>query len=836
MKKLIMFFCFFCLATFASAQYQIWTTSSLEKVLLDQGLPAKSSQSQLSLQAAGNEAESGQIIIRANDKDLLGVMLAVSDLVGEKEIFSARNIKIYKQHYVEITKSTNKVFPLGWYPDALPPHKTPVNIQAGKNQGFWLTIKVPKGQKPGVYKGNVTILSQGHKLQDVPLTLEVWDFDLPDEMHTKMAFAIWGDQIAKAHGVTINSDEYWKLLDNYYWFQNEYRATPTDLPLPTENVQDFLEKAAQYIDNPKVGSFRIPFYYQEPEKVKSLVDGLRERGWLEKGYFYLGSLIDEPEPGKYPFVKELCTQLKEIAPDARHVVTVTPHKDLYGYVDTWCPLFSAFSSKVAHERQAQGEHIWWYGCLWPIYPFPSYHIDDQLMGARLLPWLQHFYGIEGSLYWSTTIFQKWDGEKYVERDPWTDPLAFPGANGDGFLLYPGNKVGIDGPVASIRLENIRDGLEDYEYLWLAEQRMCELASKWEIADSFNVQFALGPYYDRLFESVSFYEEQPAVLLETRADLAAEIATIMEPPYLLWAKPKTTELEIYVEPGAKVYVNDQEPVYLGIVGKAAKYLYQLAASSPSVELNLEVRAEEQIKRRCLHLPLGPLASKKFQMAPEEKQEKKLTQIPRKTGQVVIDGKLDDWTFSEQHVVIQGDASLIGGQNMWQGDHDLSGQIHFMWDEDNLYLAAIIKDDDPMQNEHEFGSIFQGDCVEVYLGKENDSLPMFTENDFQFGLSTGINGNGAQVWIWGNGKPNGNREALAENSELFVRPVPEGYIIEARISWQNFDGFDAKPGTIIGLDINLDDYDGINNSFKAATWVGDETNWQRPANWGEGLLIE
>jgi len=39
-------------------------------------------------------------------------------------------------------------------------------------------------------------------------------------------------------------------------------------------------------------------------------------------------------------------------------------------------------------------------------------------------------------------------------------------DGGGSLLYPGSKVGIDGPVSTIRLENITDGLEDYEYFWV----------------------------------------------------------------------------------------------------------------------------------------------------------------------------------------------------------------------------------------------------------------------------------------------------------------------------------------------------------------------------------
>lgn len=39
-------------------------------------------------------------------------------------------------------------------------------------------------------------------------------------------------------------------------------------------------------------------------------------------------------------------------------------------------------------------------------------------------------------------------------------------NGDGWLIYPGRDWT---PLPSVRLENIRDGIEDYEYLWLLRE-------------------------------------------------------------------------------------------------------------------------------------------------------------------------------------------------------------------------------------------------------------------------------------------------------------------------------------------------------------------------------
>ena len=37
-------------------------------------------------------------------------------------------------------------------------------------------------------------------------------------------------------------------------------------------------------------------------------------------------------------------------------------------------------------------------------------------------------------------------------------------------LDPGTEAGIDGPIASVRLKNLRDGMEDYEYFVLLENR------------------------------------------------------------------------------------------------------------------------------------------------------------------------------------------------------------------------------------------------------------------------------------------------------------------------------------------------------------------------------
>lgn len=39
------------------------------------------------------------------------------------------------------------------------------------------------------------------------------------------------------------------------------------------------------------------------------------------------------------------------------------------------------------------------------------------------------------------------------------------------FIYPGGYIGIDGPVSTMRLFNIADGMEDYDYFTLAEAKL-----------------------------------------------------------------------------------------------------------------------------------------------------------------------------------------------------------------------------------------------------------------------------------------------------------------------------------------------------------------------------
>lgn len=545
--------------------FDVWVPTNTEKVMRDQAFPGETNSS-IRIGAARKEYESGQVIVKAN-QPLRKLQVSMSDLKltdGSAKI-GREHIQLFKQHYIEVKTSTTPAYPKGWYPDALIPLNQQLEVAEGHNQGIWFKVYVPKGQHPGTYTGEMTLHETGNPVR-IPIELTVWDFELTDESHAKTNFGVWGGPVQEAHGNVVG-EEAWKYIEKYYYASVEHRLTPGYLPIPDSDINSYVERAPKYVNDPRISAYRLPYYrtadgQPDIQRNKQLVDRLREAGLLSKAYYYV-SEIDEPTRDKYARVKQINDALEQAAPDVPHLVTIQPVDELVGDVDIWVADIEKFDEAFAKERQAAGDSVWWYTYVKPKHPFPSYHLDDDLVGTRLLTWMQRDYGVEGTLYWATTQFQKYDAaqKKYVSRDVWTDPLAFPGANGDGYLFYPGTEVGVDGPIGTIRLEVLRESMEDYEYLWLYEQKLREAASKLGIADAFPYRDAMRPFYDRLYENIKTFEENPEKVMQVRSEIAQEIVTASEgaPVLVTVGSPAdgSREVSIYAEKGSEVTVNGQQ---------------------------------------------------------------------------------------------------------------------------------------------------------------------------------------------------------------------------------------------------------------------------------------
>ena len=293
------------------------------------------------------------------------------------------------------------------------------------------------------------------------------------------------------------------------------------------------------------GSFG-PFKFGTPgyerlmrDYLMQIQNHLEEKGWLRKAFIYW---YDEPEAADYPFVIERNKLIKRLAPKLARMLTEQPEPELIGHVDIWCPVLSAYVPKICQERQAAGDRVWWYICCGPRAPFLGEFIDHPHTDMRAWPWATWKWRVEGCLIWATTWWttDTLFGEKY--QNPWEDPMSYadgstPGAvsywgNGDGRFLYPPNRKGyedretkfVEGPVDSYRWELFRDGIEDYEYLWLLRDLIRKgkgsAAMRREAAKLLDVpDNIVGP-------ETYQYNHKPTALLEHRRRVAEAIEKLL----------------------------------------------------------------------------------------------------------------------------------------------------------------------------------------------------------------------------------------------------------------------------------------------------------------------
>lgn len=115
-----------------------------------------------------------------------------------------------------------------FFPEWCVPHewRSTFSIAAGKSQGVWVDVYIPKGTAPGTYTGTISIRKDGAEVRAIPLQLKVRNFTLPDvpvgktvcylnEGYTGEAFGAGNQanmmkamkQMLHRHGVTPVSNE-----------------------------------------------------------------------------------------------------------------------------------------------------------------------------------------------------------------------------------------------------------------------------------------------------------------------------------------------------------------------------------------------------------------------------------------------------------------------------------------------------------------------------------------------------------------------------------------------------------------------------------------------------
>jgi len=476
--------------------------------------------------AARGEGESVQVVVTAAGGNLRRVSAQISPLKKETgESLPAQSVSLYREVFIPVRHSApGATVPPGLIADPLVPFVDPYtgapvreprwtdrgregarfggtdfDLWEGRHQPLWVDVSVPKDAGAGVYRGTLSVRAQNAAAVTIPVQVTVWDFALPDGPTHENHFGSFS-YMGRYHKLEENSEKYRLLEDRYVAMMAAHRINP---PLPRrlypkvaddgtarfdeETDRRISEFVARYHDT-NIEVPRAPFSdmlttnrAKALQYYRSWYAYLQKKGWAARAYLYM---LDEPnDKQEYEQVRQLGTLVHEAEPNLRRLVVEQPYTQdpnwgsLDKAVDIWCPLFAFLDESSVKHVQANGDTVWSYTAL--CQGAPSYHpdyekvkndhppywqIDFPLLSYRIAPWLNRRYGVTGLLYWTTVCWNS------PPRNPWDDPGFRGDFNGEGLLFYPGDEAGIDGPVASIRLKNLRDGMEDYEYFVLLEQR------------------------------------------------------------------------------------------------------------------------------------------------------------------------------------------------------------------------------------------------------------------------------------------------------------------------------------------------------------------------------
>ncbi|MFH1741788.1 MAG: glycoside hydrolase domain-containing protein [bacterium] len=451
----------------------------------------------VTIELARSESESAQFTIWPFQKDLENVTIHVNDLIHseKKGIILSKDVDIHLAGFVDCRPPQYDPDLTGSLPDPLFPYM-PFSVQAGTHQPVWLTLHTSRVTPPGTYQGSIEIHVPDQPIRTLPLFVRVYEF-LLERTHLTTAFALFENEIQIWYG--LEEDIPQEILRNYYEFLLSYRLNPTNIyasgPRPRkEDIQFCLDRGMTAF-NVKHIPRGVEWTESERNNTLAFFDVfypfLKKQNLLNSAYCYS---FDEPNSEDYPKIKEIFGLLGSRYPGLRRATTEPPTEELDGVVDIYVPLTSKYDEADCRAFQKKGDEIWWYVCLAPKHPYANFFVDYQGIDHRILFWQTWKYKVTGFLYYAINLWRTnrtteptsniipFEDPKWIEAIrpgkrwpdiPWNS-YTYSRHNGDGHLIYPGPDCE---PYPSIRLALIRDGIEDYEYLYLLQERLNALLAK-----------------------------------------------------------------------------------------------------------------------------------------------------------------------------------------------------------------------------------------------------------------------------------------------------------------------------------------------------------------------
>jgi len=531
------------------------------------------------------------------------------------------------------------------FPDYLAEDRE-ISLQKDQCKAVYLTVQIPRDAEEGIYKGTVTIKTERGDVS-LPLQVTIYPFTLPDQRHVMVTEWYSTGKFKQFHGIDgSDSEKFYEMLGLYAQNMAEHRqnvfrvgldliaSTLDEKSSPGTQMAgkltfDFtkFDKWAEVfwktgrmdlLETGFVAQFREggwsskeivlrDFRVREASSGRSVtVPGkeflaqllpaleahLREKGWLEKTVFHIA---DEPSNHNIMSWREASEYVHRCAPALRRMDAIeTTH--FFDRLEVWVPKLDHLATWYDKYREAQskGYELWFYTVgIFQGGSYPNKTVDVPLIESRLLHWLNYRYGLKGYLHWG---FNQWTD----------DPFEAPGQHrGDGWHVYPKK----DGLLCSLRWEQMRNGLQDYEYFWLLEDKISRIkAGLSERLSIIDPSLRGGEIASRVVKTMSDYSKDPHALYAAKKLIIEELLDLDRAPRVLvqtnppegQAVGSGCSIDLYgwAEPGTKITVQGTELP----VGEDGLFMENVQLSRDNT---IVVRAEHEKGKKTIARSFEPL---------------------------------------------------------------------------------------------------------------------------------------------------------------------------------------------------------------------------------------
>ena len=462
----------------------LWFDHITEKVY--QHVTTSSGLNTYVIHMAGNSIENCQFFLAPqSDRTFTVSLTEFKNAAG-----NTLKTQVLKEHYANIGGQM--------IPDGLPPLDGAVTVKGGNSQGFVIKVWADANEPAGLYTAalNITDAATGKVIKSANVYTYVYDFSLSEETALRTAVGLGDWPIFSSYEERDMKDiAYWDLYKIYYDFLLENRLCAYRLPYTLTD-----SRVSEYLNNPRVNSFVINKISENESEAYGILS--QNADWLKKGFYYY---VDEPaDMGKLNQLAAAGTRLSSTFPGYKQVspfftnITVEDKDQIEfmkDYTNIWCTKPFAFTPRdkamiggaqfmttstqdkkygTFAERmtalKAQGHELWLYVCWEPAQPYVNWLALGDGTEPIVSIWQCKMTDATGMLYW--------DAAYWSDKNPMDTlkPLVGATAHGDGILLYSGALVGIYEPISSLRLENIRNGIQDYQLLTMLEAASGEQAT------------------------------------------------------------------------------------------------------------------------------------------------------------------------------------------------------------------------------------------------------------------------------------------------------------------------------------------------------------------------